>query len=366
MWADGKVFPCCLAKTESPITQYTGQEEIADLINHPNYKEMRMNMLSDKPCTQCEKCYFLEDAGSPSLRTDSNKMYENLINQLVTPEHIKSGQLDNFQLKFLDIRFSNLCNLACLTCSPIFSDKLYDIHKKMGAPIPDKKLLQLDLFEKLKPYLLSVTNVNFAGGEPLVSDDHYKILDYWVQNKYFSPLINYTSNLTLLNYNSYQVLDYWPQFKNISILASIDDMGKNLNYIRRGANWDKIVKNISLIRQKAPHVHLKISPTVSALNALNLFDLIQFFFNEFGIQLKDWQINILQHPRFFSVQHLSAADKLTFLEKFEKFQIWCSDINQSIDTVNSLKWLVEQKIEFHQEEFLKREHFLESYEKAHR
>lgn len=88
--------------------------------------------------------------------------------------------------------------------------------------------------------------------------------------------------------------------------------------------------------------------------------MIQFFFNEFGVQLNDWQINILQHPRFFSVQYLNAADKILFLEKLEKFQLWCSDINQSIDSVNSLKWLVEQKIDDCSKNILLRENFLES------
>jgi radical SAM protein with 4Fe4S-binding SPASM domain len=323
IWADGKVYPCCMASFQHPITNYNKSKDLKEILNHDEYIMLRKRMLDNKRSKHCAKCYEIELSGGNSLRTDSNQMYKPYINENLK-EDFSEEKSQPFKLVFLDIRFSNLCNLSCVTCSPIFSQKLYPIHKKLGEHLPKSEKLELQIFEDLKKYLLDVKNVNFAGGEPLISEDHYKILDYWIKNNHLNVHINYTTNMTTLNYKSYQILDYWKHFKNITVLASIDDVGEDIQKIRVGANWEIIQKNIKAIKTELPNVKLKISPTVSALNIHRIFEMIQFFYLNYAILPQDWQINILQYPEQFSAKNISVDQKRQFKQKLLEHKDWLS------------------------------------------
>jgi hypothetical protein len=319
VWADGSVFPCCMGAVDKPLTNLNHHDNLLSAMNHPNYVRMRSNMLAKKTCGECVKCYELENAGGSSMRTDSERMYADRIRELNQANELKA-ELTEFKLRFMDVRFSNLCNLACVTCSPLFSQKLYAVHKKMGEVTPETEIIKVDAFEKLRPYLKFVTHVNFAGGEPLISEEHYQILQFWEEQGQFDININYTSNMTLLSHKDFRVINYWKKFKNISILASLDDFGDDIAKIRKGAQWNKIAENIRQIKTLTPHIHLKISPTVSILNIHRLFDMVWLYENEFGISPMDWQINVLQYPEKMSIKHLSPKDKIALKSNFETFK----------------------------------------------
>ena len=87
-------------------------------------------MLEEKPCKQCTKCYEREENGFFSMRNDQNKNMGHYID-LVDETH-DDGTQERFEIKYYDIRFSNLCNLSCRSCGDIFSSNWVKENKKMG------------------------------------------------------------------------------------------------------------------------------------------------------------------------------------------------------------------------------------------
>jgi hypothetical protein len=80
---------------------------------------MRKNMLEEKPCKECTKCYEQERHGFMSMRNSTNKHFGHHIN--IVDQTKDDGTFDDFKLRYYDIRFSNLCNFTCRSCGGWFS-----------------------------------------------------------------------------------------------------------------------------------------------------------------------------------------------------------------------------------------------------
>ena len=107
-------------------------------------------------------------------------------------------------MTYWDIRFSNLCNLSCRSCGYIFSSNWYQDQAKLAGG--DWKLknpvmnyagrTETDMWEQLEPHLDYVEQIYFAGGEPLLMEEHYKILDELVRRERFDVRLVYNTNFT--------------------------------------------------------------------------------------------------------------------------------------------------------------------------
>jgi radical SAM protein with 4Fe4S-binding SPASM domain len=104
---DGRVYPCCLAEYFHPVGDLR-KNTMREVWNQPKYKAMRVNMMADKPCVECTKCYEQERHGAFSMRNDANRNYGHMIKE-VNQTHA-DGTHDEFKIRYWDVRFSNLCN----------------------------------------------------------------------------------------------------------------------------------------------------------------------------------------------------------------------------------------------------------------
>ena len=73
-WPDGRAYPCCLGEDKHPVGDLKKQT-LEEVWNGDEMKEMRRNMLDDKPCKQCVRCYEQESAGFSSMRNNANKNF---------------------------------------------------------------------------------------------------------------------------------------------------------------------------------------------------------------------------------------------------------------------------------------------------
>ena len=71
---DGRAYPCCLSEYWHPVGDLR-KNTMLEIWNQDAYKTMRQNMLTDKPCKECTKCYEQEANGFFSMRYDSNRNY---------------------------------------------------------------------------------------------------------------------------------------------------------------------------------------------------------------------------------------------------------------------------------------------------
>ena len=137
---DGRAYPCCFALDKYPVGDLN-KDSMETVFNGPAMREMRVNMLNNKKSKQCGKCYDQEKSGFFSLRLSSNKHFGHNIGMVENTD--EEGNAD-FVIKYWDIRFSNLCNLACRSCGTWFSSNWYEDHKKLtGAPPNHAKILKV-------------------------------------------------------------------------------------------------------------------------------------------------------------------------------------------------------------------------------
>lgn len=269
------------------------QTKIIDIVNGDAYKEIKRKMLAGEKVDTCYKCYEQEALGMDSMRTNSFKYHPT--------------DFTDFKLKYLDIRFSNVCNLACVSCGPTFSSKWHTDWIKLGRSSGHDRILSLDIMEQLKTdYLDDVENVTFAGGEPLVTDQHYEILEYFAEQKR-QVNISYITNLTNLDYKKKNILDLWNNFSNISMLVSIDNVWDRFDYIRWGAGWKQTLDNLVRVKTHCPHIDIKITPSVSILNILDLDKIERAIYTATGIH--NYQYNVISFPDNLKADLLPEAHR---------------------------------------------------------
>jgi radical SAM protein with 4Fe4S-binding SPASM domain len=315
---DGRVYPCCLADywhTLGDLRKNTMEE----VWNQLPYRNLRQNMMLEKPSNECKKCYEQEANGAFSMRNDSNRNYGHLIKEV---ENTKlDGTHPEFKIRYWDVRFSNLCNFSCRSCGPIFSSNWYNDHVKMYNRKPDvlgREMARVEytagdedsMIEQMLPHIPYLEQVYFAGGEPLIMKEHYFMLEKLIEHGKTDVRIQYNTNFSELAFKDKHVFEYWKHFKNVSVGASLDGMGAQAELIRKGANWKQTVNNRERMMVEVPHVDFYVSSTVSAMNVLHVLDFHKEWTQLGLIEAKDWNINICQSPDWYRIDILP--------EKFKK------------------------------------------------
>jgi organic radical activating enzyme len=326
-WPTGQAFPCCMSEPAGQIGDCRTQK-LDEIWNSTEQKQLRVNMLNEVSSAACTRCYEQEESGFFSGRQSANKHHGHHINkvQATTPD----GNLEKFELTYWDIRFSNLCNLSCRSCGHIFSSSWYQDQAKLaGGDWKQKnKVLnyagrtETDIWEQLEPHLDYVEQIYFAGGEPLLMEEHYRILDELVKRKRFDVRLIYNTNFTHTDLKGRSVFEYWKQFDSVAVGASLDDAGPRAEYIRKGTNWAVIENNRQEMLAICPDVDFYISPTLSIMNAWSMIDFHQDWVKKGLIKPQDINVNILQDPPHYRIDIAPVEYKEQLAAKFADHIAW--------------------------------------------
>lgn len=323
----GDAFPCCMSNMNSRIGN-TRDNTLEEIWNNEGMREIRVNMLNDQPSPACHNCYEKEQAGFFSGRMSANKHHGHHIDKVRNTQ--EDGSLDSFEMVYWDIRFSNLCNLSCRSCGHIFSSSWYQDQAKLaGGDWKDhNKVLnyagrtETDIWEQLKPHLDYVEQIYFAGGEPLLMEEHYNILEELDRRGRYNVRLIYNTNFTHVRLKDRTVFDYWKKFHSVSVGASLDDMGARAEYIRKGTVWADVEANRRQMLEICPEVDFYISPTLSILNAHNICDFHQYMVEQGLIAAQDINVNILQDPAHLRIDIATPEYKQILKQKFEQHLEW--------------------------------------------
>lgn len=304
----GRFSPCCLFK--DTIKKENGKEykiqngdSVQDAFRSKYMDQLRKDFLDNKKPKACSDCWTLEKSGGTSKRMHSNNIFGN-------------KNLNDPNLVFLDLKFGNICNLKCRICGSHSSSKwaqeemkLYDdggrsetnarIALKEGAwPRQTEKFWQ-----DLIPLLPQITYMEFTGGEPMMIQQHFDLLDISKKEGWCAKQkIHYNTNGT--HYPEYAVKHIWPYFKNVEIAFSIDDLDKRFEYQRYGADWHLVNKNIQKFhefRKQHKNITTQVCSTINIFNVYNFEDLavwidqqkFNFVFINFLHNAKEWCIKYL-------------------------------------------------------------------------
>ena len=361
-WPNKNVMPCCIADSEMPVSKLKDGESILDMMNSEEYKKMRSAMLNDERYEACARCYELEDNGTWTLRQSQNAVRGIDSIDLIEATNL-DGSIDEFKLKYMDIRFSNLCNYKCRSCGPGCSNlwgeeklKMIDEHvfiTRFGEEGQTKAKTLIcnnedgTFMDKLRPYLDDVEECYFAGGEILVQPEHYECIDYWIENGLADKVkLNYTTNMSKITHKNKGVkrdlIELWNHFPNVEIWASIDAIDKQGELIRKGFKWDKVKENMLTIKEKAPHIKVGVTPTVSIWNVFNYCEMFDWMYdNGFISRELPPRVNVLTYPDFASIKILPNNVRLELIKEMKKYIAKFSGSEEDIHLRNDFKMLIQ-------------------------
>jgi len=319
----GEAYPCCHAEMKYPVGNCRSNT-LSEIWQDRPMQKLRADMLSETPNAACGRCYEQEQSGFFSGRKSANKHHGH---------HIKKLDHNPFEMTYWDIRFSNLCNLKCRSCGHIFSSQWYQDQAKLAGDDWAKrhKVLNIagrtdtDMWEQLLPHLDYVEQIYFAGGEPLLMDEHYRILDELVKRSLFHVRLIYNTNFTHTDLKGRSVFEYWKLFNSVAVGASLDGAEDHAEYIRKGTKWQQVEQNRIDMLRICPGVDFYISPTLSILNAWHLPDFHRNWVERGFIQAQDLNVNILQDPPHYRIDIAPIKYKQRLRIKYEEHIDWLKD-----------------------------------------
>lgn len=316
----GEAYPCCHAEMAHPVGNCKTQT-LQEIWQGEAMKNLRRDMLSETPNAACNRCYEQESSGFFSGRKSANKHHGH---------HIKKLDDNPFEMTYWDIRFSNLCNLRCRSCGHIFSSQWYQDQVALAGPEWRKRhqvlnyagRTEIDMWEQLLPHIDYVEQIYFAGGEPLLMEEHYRILEELERRGRFDVRLIYNTNFTHTDLKGRSVFDYWKRFKSVAVGASLDAMGPRAEYIRKGTDWAQVEQNREMMLKICPEVDFYISPTLSIMNAWHLPDFHRDWVSRELIRAQDLNVNILQDPAHYRIDIAPMKYKQRVRIKFEEHLDW--------------------------------------------
>jgi len=327
VWPTGQAYPCCHAEM-NPTYGNAREQPMKEIWNSEQFKQLRQDMLSNTQNKTCNKCYEQEDAGFFSGRQSSNKHHGHHINRVNATQN--NGTYNDFEMTYWDIRFSNLCNLKCRSCGHIFSSQWYQDQAKLaGGDWKERNTVlnyagrtETDMWEQLEPHLDYVEQIYFAGGEPLLMEEHYHILDELVKRGRFDVRLIYNTNFTHTDLKGNSVFEYWNKFDSVAVGASLDASGLRGEYIRKGTDWAVVEQNRRDMLKICPQVDFYISPTLSIMNALHLPDFHRDWVEKGLLRAQDLNVNILQDPMYYRIDIATPEYKAAITQKFQEHLEW--------------------------------------------
>ncbi len=336
---DGAICACCRSH---PIG-FIQKDTLENIWNNDTMQRIRRQVLNNERPPECEPCFSLEDQGVESLRMRhiTGKIPEARINLY---PNTQLQEIMPFEIPTIELKLNNLCNLKCRMCHPMDStawndwSKVKDFYKAEGnimyaiveehnlesKPFLDKFQDSVEWWASLEKLLPYFRRVEFAGGEPLMDPQHYRILDMLAP--YGDQIeIKYATNLSMLGKSNRTVWEYWPKFKSVAVNVSIDGMDKSYEYVRGNASWAELINNIKQI-QTIPNISRIVGAvTVQVSNVLILDKIIEYFLDDLGIIFHTHRV---EYPKVLSAQVLPrelqvlAITKLRAVEqRLEEFKM---------------------------------------------
>jgi molybdenum cofactor biosynthesis enzyme MoaA len=331
---------CCNSGRHGIILKDNGEairvNEIDDPLvyfNHPQMKNIRSKLIKGERASECQNCYQIEDAGGVSIRQTFAEKWP--MNFAMKSTDRSTGELTKAKIIYLDLAWSNKCNLKCKMCSPYASDQLIDESKKfqlydisrdiaLGPAIWSSEKT-IELIRKCTDFDLE--DILVTGGEPLINNDFYEFCKFLVaEGKSQHITLAFHSNLTV---TPSKWLEIWSNFKRVVVRASIDAIGKDYEYIRYPGKWKIVEENIkeivSFINKKGSQSNTSIEfhTVLSLFNFHAIPNLIDFLSTIEESEL----VRVMPYTNYI---HWPESAKLNLIPLQERKKM-ISDIKMSIE-----------------------------------
>lgn len=258
-------------------------------------------MSQSRPGPRCGPCYDLE-RGKKRFDIISDRIFYIREMKQVPLETYRTG---NHDLRTIDVRWSRLCNFACVYCSAEFSSR-------WAIEVDDSRVSPLDRdLDAFKEYIFDrakdLKHVYLAGGEPLLMKQNLELLEVL---KTVNPGVVLRINTNLSKVDT-QIFEKICGFKNVHWTISLDEMEREFEYVRYGGSWQDFLENLDHIRD-LPH-KITFNMLHFILNHLSIFDTVDFLQSR-SFHANSFVIGPLLTPTELNIRHL-PADEMGLVRK---------------------------------------------------
>lgn len=231
----------------------------------------------------CNRCEYLEKNNQPSLRT-------------------KTKFLSNArELKMIQFKLSNKCQLACFHCGPSQSSTWA---KKINVSPRIKKSFSLndEFLVELSELLPNLEVIKFTGGEPFLDPDHWAILEYLKKfNRSHCELQYITNGVSPFKES------LWSGWKSVNCSVSVDGFEETYEWFRRGAKWNNVVQGVNKLKD---HANIEIN-----------YSLTPFTIDSFLKAKEFWKYKFsavpIVYPSYASLSNFPS----TIVERIDNFKM---------------------------------------------
>ena len=324
-------------------------------------KEQRKMMKEGQRPPECNYCWGVEDLANDVISDRVYKSAEEWSDNYLT--EIKNLPWDaNVNPSYLEVSFNSVCNLKCSYCGPQFSSAWMEEIQILGPyptsnyynsiehlkenntmPIAKKEHNPyIDAFWQWWPEIYpTLDHFRITGGEPLLSRDTFKVLDYIIENPNPNMELSINSNMShhgpLFDRFVEKIKQICEQkkIKKFKIFTSCEAHGKHAEYIRHGLSYDLWLSNIKRILAEVPECTFTVTSTFNALSIVSYKSFLKDILDikkEFGGIDKDIPIIIdipyLRQPSFLSMFILPSGilpyleDIVTFMYNNKEVSDW--------------------------------------------
>ena len=260
-------------------------------------KDIRQKMMNGEKPTACSSCWKDENNGIKSKRQGMNQVY------LESQHPPYDGELDydidemvrKPQVRSLDLKFDNKCNLHCLMCNSGSANLWVPLNKKMNKTLALQNVnlkdeqevdLYMDsghrgswepgpfptpIFEEIKSLVPQLEEIQCTGGEPFINVHFIELLKYIIETGHANHIsLEITTNGTKF---VTKVMELLTHFRHIRCLISIDGTKGTYDYIRAPYRYDLLLKRLKTLDKYFVSGKIKGYADISAVGmAYNIFD----------------------------------------------------------------------------------------------
>ena len=317
------------------------------LHNTPEKKRDRAMMQTGERPAGCEYCWKIEDMGSDAVsdRVYKSKIYsiKALDEAYTTPVH------QDIDLQTLEIAFDRTCQFACSYCNPAFSSTWVKDIRNNGpytGLVSDGRnhfthahdSSQLYKFGENNPYVeafhqwwesdlhRTLKELRITGGEPLMSGETWRLLDWFKNNKGKSTTrLAINSNLGA-DVDVDRLLDSVEGIE-FDLYTSNEAYANQAEYIRDGLSWRTWTKNMQKIITSGRVRRVHVMCTINALCLDSLPKFLDWCLNmkqQYGNDFPSFTLNILRFPSFQSPLVLSNELRTKYKNQLAQFLVDCA------------------------------------------
>lgn len=319
----GDIYPCCSNDYSAPLAN-TRDMSLEEAFNSDYMKQLRLNMLNGEKSDICNFCYSHEKASPHSFRTYSMDNFADHFEEVMGMTH-EDGTVDEFKMRYFDIRFSNICNFKCRTCGTEFSSqwaledrKTYNPDGPIIIHVDDHKGAVL---QEICEQVDHIDLAYFAGGEPLITEEHYVILEEMIRKGRTDTVLRYNTNASTISYKQYDIFDLWKHFDRIELSCSIDHYGERAELMRHGTDWGKVEANLKRFRA-LDYVEFQLNTVFSIMNYPTIVEFYEYMREKGLVDYEnDWwhSLYLADNPRHYSAKALPKKMKQFAGEQVRSF-----------------------------------------------